>query len=359
MDASRKIIHIDMDAFFASVEQRDHPEYRGRPLAVGGKSERGVVAAASYEARQYGIHSAMAMQKALKKYPQLIVARPRMEVYKAVSLQIRKIFFSYTDLVEPLSLDEAFLDVTTNKKSIPSATIIAQEIRQKIVEQTGLTASAGVSINKFLAKVATDIHKPNGFTLIAPDQADAFVQSLPIEKFFGVGRVTAAKMHQMGIETGADLLQWSLEDLSRAFGKAGRSYYAIVRNEDSRPVNPHRERHSVGTEDTFSEDLHDKEEMLERLAAIAQEVAQRMARSGFIGLTLTLKVKFGDFRQITRSRTEDQPIVQPSQMMAITRRLFAPVEIPPQGVRLLGITISNACEARELGWQQMALPMGE
>jgi DNA polymerase IV len=356
MDASRKIVHIDMDAFYASVEQRDNPELLGRPLVVGGKSDRGVVAAASYEARKFGIYSAMAMQKALKKCPDLVVVRPRMSAYKEVSQQIRKIFFEYTDLVEPLSLDEAFLDVTHNKKGMASASEVAQEIRALIKERTGLTASAGVSINKFLAKVASDMNKPDGFTLITPKQADAFVVALPVEKFFGVGKVTAGKMHRMGIKTGADLLKWSLDDLRSAFGKAGKSYYHIVRNEDSRPVNPNRERHSVGTEDIFEQDLHDRAEMLTRLDAIAHEVVKRMEKSHFSGKTLTLKVKFANFRQVTRSRTLDHPIQQVNEIMKWTRFLFAPVDIPPQGVRLLGLTISNACDEGEQRWQQMVLP---
>ncbi|MBF0453896.1 MAG: DNA polymerase IV [Magnetococcales bacterium] len=356
MDASRKIIHIDMDAFYASVEQRDNPELQGRPLVVGGKSDRGVVAAASYEARKFGIHSAMAMKKALKKCPDLVVVRPRMSAYKAVSLQIREVFLEYTDLVEPLSLDEAFLDVTHNKMGMASASMVAQEIRALIKERTGLTASAGVSINKFLAKVASDMNKPDGFTLITPEQADAFIVSLPVEKFFGVGKVTAGKMHRLGIKTGADLLKWSLDDLRSAFGKAGKSYYHIVRNEDSRPVNPNRERHSVGTEDPFEQDLYDRKEVLARLDAFAHEVVRRMEKSHFTGKTLTLKVKFADFRQITRSRTLDHPIQDVKEIMSWTRFLFAPVEILPQGVRLLGLTISNACDDNFQGLKQLVLP---
>ncbi|MGN7613226.1 DNA polymerase IV [Magnetococcales bacterium HHB-1] len=359
MDASRKIIHIDMDAFFASVEQRDHPEYQGRPLVVGGKSERGVVAAASYEARNFGIHSAMAMIKALKRCPDLIVVPPRKKAYKAVSFKIHQIFLEYTDLVEPLSLDEAFLDVTHNKKGMVSASMVAQEIRAQIRERTGLTASAGVSINKFLAKVASDINKPDGFTLIDPKHADAFIANLPIEKFFGVGKVTAKKMHRLGIKTGADLLKWNQVDLEERFGKAGKSYYNIVRNEDSRPVNPHRERHSVGTEDTFERDLHNKEEMLASLESIAQEVIRRMDKNRFRGKTLTLKVKFADFQQITRSRTVDHPITELTDMMTITRRLFELVEIPSQGVRLLGLTVSNAWREEKNGWHQLSLPLFE
>ncbi|MBF0186127.1 MAG: DNA polymerase IV [Magnetococcales bacterium] len=359
MNATRKIVHIDMDAFYASVEQRDNPQYRGLPLVVGGRSARGVVAAASYEARRFGIRSAMAMQKALVQCPNLIVVPPRMEAYKAVSMQIREIFLEYTDLVEPLSLDEAFLDVTSNKKGIPSATWVAQEIRATIQQRTGLTASAGVSFNKFLAKVASGMNKPNGFTLIAPEQAADFVAALPIEKFFGVGRVTAEKMHQMGIKTGADLLQMSLEDLESKFGKAGRLYFQIVRNNDDRPVNPDRERYSVGTEDTFDWDVRDRVTIMARLDAIAHEVVRRMRKAGFVGKTLTLKIKFADFQQITRSRTVIQPIQDADRMMSIAKQLFSNVKIPPRGVRLIGLTVSNACQADNAGWWQPPLPFVE
>lgn len=356
VDTSRKIVHIDMDAFFASVEQRDHPEYRGHPLVVGGDSARGVVAAASYEARQFGIRSAMAMQKALAQCPSLIVVAPRMEVYKAVSQQIREIFHEYTDLVEPLSLDEAFLDVTHNRKGIPSASWVAQGIRTTIYERTNLTASAGVSFNKFLAKMASGMNKPNGFTLILPEQAAAFVATLPIEKFFGVGKATAEKMHRMGIATGADLLRYSLEELESAFGKAGRTYFHVVRNNDLRPVNPDRERHSVGTEDTFEQDVRDRRVVLDRMKSIAHETVRRMEKSQFVGRTLTLKVKFADFRQITRSRTMDYPIRDVHDIVAIARQLFANVDIPPRGVRLVGLTISNACRPGWTGWRQLTLP---
>ncbi|MBF0423402.1 MAG: DNA polymerase IV [Magnetococcales bacterium] len=359
MNDLRKIVHIDMDAFFASVEQRDHPEYRGFPLVVGGKSARGVVAAASYEARQFGIRSAMAMQKALMQCPSLIIVPPRMEAYKEVSLQIREIFHEYTDLVEPLSLDEAFLDVTSNKKCIPSASWVAQNIRAMIFERTGLTASAGVSFNKFLAKVASGMNKPNGFTLISPEHAPAFVAALPIEKFFGVGKATADKMHRLGIATGADLLRFSLEELESEFGKAGRSYFHIVRNNDERPVNPNRDRHSVGTEDTFDQDLHHRREILARLEIIAHEVVLRMNKNRFFGKTLTLKVKFANFQQITRSRTVGYPIRDADEMISITRHLFVGVEIPPRGVRLVGLTVSNACPQKAVGWRQLTLPFAE
>ncbi len=358
--AVRKIIHIDMDAFYAAVEQRDEPAYRGRPLVVGGNRQRGVVAAASYEARRFGIHSAMAMRKALAKCPDLLVVAPRMAAYKAVSMQIREIFLDHTDLVEPLSLDEAFLDVTNNRKNIPSASMVAQQIKNRIHDRTGLTASAGVSINKFLAKVASDMNKPDGFTLIPPEGADAFVAALPVEKFFGVGRVTAAKMHGLGIRTGADLRRWPLGKLIRHFGKAGHGYYRIVRNQDQRPVNPNRTRHSVGTEDTFEKDLHDRQEMITHLERIAHEVTRRLEKSHFTGKTLTLKVKFADFRQITRSRTLDHAIVDVAEMMALTKSLLTMVEIPPRGVRLLGLTVSNACENGDgRGWRQLTLPLFE
>jgi DNA polymerase-4 len=359
MNATRKIVHIDMDAFYASVEQRDNPQYCGMPLVVGGHSARGVVAAASYEARQFGIRSAMAMQKALAKCPHLIIVPPRMEAYKTVSMQIREVFFEHTDFVEPLSLDEAFLDVTHNKRGIPSATWVAQEIRSAIQQRTGLTASAGVSFNKFLAKVASGMNKPNGLTLISPERAPEFIAALSIEKFFGVGRVTAEKMHQMGIKTGADLLQLSLEELETAFGKAGRLYFQIVRNNDDRPVNPNRERYSVGTEDTFDHDVRDQAEILARLDAISHEVIRRMEKSGFVGRTLTLKIKFADFQQITRSRTMNHPIQDSGRMMAIAKHLFSGVTLPSRGVRLVGLTVSNACDADNAGWWQPSLPFVE
>jgi DNA polymerase-4 len=359
VDTTRKIIHIDMDAFFASVEQRDNPKFRGLPLVVGGDSARGVVAAASYEARQFGIRSAMAMQKALLQCPSLVVVPPRMEAYKAVSLQIREIFHEYTDLVEPLSLDEAFLDVTHNKQGIPSASWVAQGIRTKIRERTDLTASAGVSFNKFLAKMASGMNKPDGLTLITPEQAPDFIAALPIEKFFGVGKATADKMHSMGIATGADLLRYSLEDLESAFGKAGRTYFHIAHNHDLRPVNPNRERQSVGTEDTFAQDVRDRREISDRIAAIAHEVVRRMEKSQFIGRTLTLKVKFADFRQITRSRTMDYPIREVDDIVAIAQQMFAGVTVPPRGVRLVGLTISNACRPGWTGWRQLTLPFSE
>ncbi len=269
----RKIIHVVMVAFFASVEQRDYPELRGKPVAVGGSRERGVVAAASYEARKYGVHSALSSKIAAQRCPHLIFVKARFEVYSAVSRQIREIFHSYTDLVEPLSLDEAYLDVTENKIGMPSASIIAQEIRKRIFEETGLTASAGVSFNKFLAKIGSDMDKPNGFTLITPDIAENLVAGLAIEKFHGIGKVTAAKMQHMGIVTGADLRLRSEEELVRNFGKVGRYYYRISRALDDRSVQPHRIRKSIGSERTFAVDLSEEHDLLERLEALAEEVA--------------------------------------------------------------------------------------
>lgn len=299
MSPLRKIIHIDMDAFFASVEQRDNPLYRGKPIVVGGRPEqRGVVAAASYEARQYGIHSAMPSRIAQHRCPDLIFVPPRFEVYKEASQQIREIFDRYTDLVEPLSLDEAYLDVTSNKLDSPSATAIARAIKQDIHQDTHLTASAGVSINKFLAKITSGLNKPDSLTLISPDQAEAFVESLPIEKFHGVGAATAAKMNALDIHSGADLKQWSEADLIERFGKAGRFYYRVARAQDDRPVNPNRIRKSIGSEQSFAEDLSDLETMYTELESLSRQVKERMDWYQRYGYTLTLKVKYADYEQI-------------------------------------------------------------
>ncbi len=331
-----------MDAFYASVEQRDNPELRGKPIAVGGGEQRGVVAAASYEARKVGVHSAMSGRMAAMKCPQLIFVRPRFDVYKEVSAQIRQIFYSYTDLVEPLSLDEAYLDVTENKKGIGSATIVAERIRAEIFEQTGLTASAGVSMNKFLAKVASDIHKPNGLTVIRPEQAAEFIDRLPIEKFYGIGRVTATKMKSLGIFFGKDLKKWSFEDLVARFGKAGAHYYNIAWNRSSRKVNPNRIRKSLGAERTFPYDLKDVNVMVEKLEEIAEEVARRMdSRKKVRGRTLTLKVKFSNFQQITRSKTIDGMFETAEQLMTTGEQLLRGVDFGGRGVRLLGLTVSG------------------
>ena len=337
----RKIIHIDMDAFYASVEQRDNPELRGRPVAVGGSRARGVVAAASYEARKFGVHSAMASAIALQKCPHLVFVKPRFEVYSAISRQIRDIFYSYTDLVEPLSLDEAYLDVTENKIGMPSASIIAREIKARIQEETRLTASAGVSYNKFLAKIASDMNKPDGFTLITPDKAEQLVAGLAIGKFHGIGRVTAAKMEAMGITTGADLRERSEQELVQRFGKTGRYYYHIARAQDDRLVQPHRIRKSVGSERTFEVDLSEEEDLLERLQYLAREVAQDLARLQTTARTVTLKLKYFDFTLQTRSRTLSSYIAGSDALFTVARDLLRTPCLPPHPVRLLGISVSN------------------
>lgn len=342
-ESLKKIIHIDMDAFFASVEQLDFPEYRGKPLAVGGSKDRGVVAAASYEARKYGVYSAMPSKTAYQKCPHIIFTPPRFERYKEVSSQIQAIFHEYTDLVEPLSLDEAYLDVTENKKGIPSATLIAKAIRKEIKEKTGLTASAGISINKFLAKIASDYQKPDGITLIGPEKALSFLEKLEIDKFFGVGKVTAKKMHALGIHTGADLKEWSKERLILKFGKSGGFYYNIVRGEDSRTVNPNRIRKSLGAENTFDVDIIEIEDMKMALDPILQTVHRRLEKAATFGKTLTLKVKFKDFSQITRSVTKEEPIADPDLIKELTFQLLEQIQWDdfPTGVRLLGVTNSN------------------
>lgn len=346
----RKIIHIDMDAFYASVEQRDNPELRGKPIAVGSGNKRGVVAAASYEARKYGVRSAMPSLTAKRLCPDLIFVKARFEVYREVSQQIREIFEEYTDLVEPLSLDEAYLDVTENKKGIRSAIQIAMEIRRKIQERTQLTASAGVSFNKFLAKIASDVNKPNGMKVILPEEAEAFLDRLPVHKFHGIGKVTAGRMHDLGIQTGADLKRWPLEDLVREFGRVGEHYYHIVRADDHREVNPHRIRKSIGAERTFPEDLEDLEEMKAKLDYISAVVFDYMERKGRYGRTVTLKVKTPDFQNHTRSRTFGHPVRDRETIFrAACELLEAAPELRP--ARLLGITVSNLEEEEEEGKQ--------
>jgi DNA polymerase-4 len=338
----RKIIHIDMDAFFASVEQRDHPSYRGRPLVVGGSPDvRGVVAAASYEARQFGIYSAMPSRTAIQRCPHLIFVRPRFDVYRQVSAKIKEIFFRYTDLVEPLSLDEAYLDVTTNKRGLPSATLIAREIKASILEETNLTASAGVSINKFLAKTASGINKPNGLCLIPPEKAESFVACLPIEKFYGIGKVTAEKMRALGVLTGSDLKHWSEADLVRKFGKHGSFYFHIVRGNDNRTVEPDRIRKSLGAEESFANDLADRHSINSALCEIARTLKERIDTSQVSGRTLTLKVKYADYQQVTRSRTVNEPIFEIETMIKIASDLLEMTEIDSKQVRLLGLSISN------------------
>ncbi|MDH5476551.1 MAG: DNA polymerase IV [Cyclobacteriaceae bacterium] len=341
MDKHRKILHIDMDAFFASVEQRDNPELKGKPIAVGGSKERGVVAAASYEARKFGVYSAMPSITAARKCPDLIFVRPRFEAYKQVSEQIRSIFLEYTDLVEPLSLDEAFLDVTTNKKGILSATLIAKEIRKRIVETTQLTASAGISINKFLAKSASDIHKPDGITLIPPENAILFLEQLNISKFFGIGKVTSAKMISLGIKNGLDLKKWKENDLYKHFGKSGKHYYHIVRGIDNRPVNPDRIRKSIGAENTFDKDLTDIKEIDEQLVNVAEILHKRMSKSDTTGRTLTLKIKYTDFKQITRSKTVNYDIKYMTDIITLKDEIIENINFEAVKIRLLGISISN------------------
>ncbi|WP_165040713.1 DNA polymerase IV [Dysgonomonas sp. ZJ709] len=336
----RKIIHIDMDAFYASIEQRDNVDYRGKPLAVGYSGNRGVVAAASYEARRYGVRSAMASKVALRKCPHLIFVPARFDVYKSVSRQIMEIFHEYTDLVEPLSLDEAFLDVTENHKNISSATQIAQEIKDRIHEATQLTASAGVSFNKFLAKIASDYNKPNGLFVIKPKIAERFVESLAIEQFFGVGKVTAERMHQLGIKTGMDLKQHSEQELVSYFGKAGHIYYQNARGEDDRPVESHRVRKSIGAEITFEGDIDDFDELCLELDEVAKDVIERISKRGFKGRTVTLKIKFADFKTISRSKTQLDFVTDFDTLYKTGVDLLKNVDITPK-VRLIGLTIKN------------------
>ncbi|MGV3503796.1 MAG: DNA polymerase IV [Adhaeribacter sp.] len=336
-----------MDAFFASVEQRDNPALRGKPVAVGGSKARGVVAAASYEARQYGVFSAMPSRMAQQKCPHLIFVPPRFEVYSAVSRQIREIFHDYTDLVEPLSLDEAYLDVTENKVGMPSASIIAKEIKARILAQTQLTASAGVSFNKFLAKIASDMNKPNGFTLITPDLALDLVAGLDIGKFYGIGKVTAGKMQQMGIHTGADLRRRSEQELVQRFGKTGRYYYQIARAQDERQVQAHRVRKSIGAERTFEVDLSQEEDLLDKLLFLAREVASDMARLQASARTVTLKFKYFDFIQHTRSKTLVANLEAADAIYTVARDLLRTPQLPHSPVRLLGISVSNLSYAAD------------
>lgn len=348
-----------MDAFFASVEQRDNPDFRGKPVIVGGTPEqRGVVAAASYEAREYGIHSAMPSRTAVQKCPHVILVRPRFDVYREVSNQIHQIFHQYTDLVEPLALDEAYLDVTENKRAMPSATLIAREIKARIFAETKLTASAGVSINKFLAKIASGIKKPDGLFLIPPDKAELFVERLPIEEFWGVGKVTAEKMHNSGIFTGADLKKWSEEDLIKKFGKAGSHYYALVRGHDDRPVDANRISKSIGAEESYAEDLTSRSAALDALQEIARHLKKRIDAHNTSGRTLTLKVKYGNYQQITRSRTLNKSIQNVDEMMKIATELLDQADIETRHVRLLGLAISNLdCERMHEPYVQLTLDL--
>lgn len=336
----RKIIHIDMDAFYASVEQLDNPELVGKALAVGGSEIRGVISAASYEARKFGVRSAMSGVLAKKLCPELIFVRPRFERYTEISKKIRKIFYDYTDLVEPLSLDEAYLDVTQNKKGNPSATLLAKEIRQRIYDELGLRASAGISINKFVAKVASDFNKPNGQKTVNPDEVEPFLEALDIKKFYGIGKVTAEKMYQFGIFTGSDLKTKSLEFLETHFGKSGVHYYYIVRGIHNSPVKPNRISKSVGAERTFNENLSSEVFMEERLESIAKELERRLQKYKIAGKTVTLKIKYSDFSQQTRSKTLPYFISDRSLLLDTAKELLYQEKLK-ESVRLLGISINN------------------
>ncbi|MDR0415075.1 MAG: DNA polymerase IV [Prevotellaceae bacterium] len=353
--AIRKIIHIDMDAFYASVEQRDNEAYRGKPLAVGYPELRGVVSAASYEARAYGVHSAMPSVTAKKRCPHLIFVTPRFDVYHAVSSQLRAIFLEYTDLVEPLSLDEAYLDVTVNHKNIPSATIIAREIQRRIYEETGLRASAGVSYNKFLAKIASDYKKPNGFFVILPQEAEKFIETLKVERFFGVGKVTAQRMNACGIFTGLDLRKRTEAELVRIFGKAGRTFYENARGIDLREVKPNRAAKSVSAENTF---LSDKDSLVllnVELYHLANEVMQRIKEESFYGKTITVKVKYADFRTITRSKTFPHKVDKFQLLWNTAKEILRQVDLSQQKVRLLGLGVSNADSEPQKKYEQLEL----
>lgn len=349
----RKIIHVDMDAFYASVAQLDNPELKGKPIAVGGGGKRGVVAAASYEARKYGVRSAMSGVLARQKCPHLIFVKTDFERYKEISTKIRQIFYEYTDLVEPLSLDEAYLDVTENKKGNPSASLIAQEIRDRIYSELALRASAGISINKFIAKVASDINKPNGQKTINPEEVLLFLEELSINKFYGVGKVTAAKMNNLGIFNGLDLKNKPLEELTKLFGKSGKYYYNIVRGIHHSTVKPNRIRKSIAAERTFSENISSEVFMLERLHKIAEELERRMIASETKGKTITLKIKYSDFTQQTRSKTVQNFIQKKDEIMQIIKELLYQEKFK-NSVRLLGISFSNLDTAKkEPVWVQL------
>ena len=336
----RKIIHVDMDAFYASVEQMDNPDLRGKPVAVGGNEIRGVVSAASYEARKFGVRSALSGALAKKYCPELIFVKPRFDRYKEISQKIRKIFHDYTDLVEPLSLDEAYLDVTQNKKGNPSASLIAQEIRLRILNEVGLSASAGISVNKFIAKVASDVNKPNGQKTVPPDEVISFLEDLPIRKFYGVGKVTTEKMYQLGIFTGLDLKSKPIEFLEKHFGKSGTFYFNVVRGIHNSEVKPNRITKSVAAEHTFDENLTSEIFMQERLETIAAELDRRLKKHKIAGKTVTLKIKYSDFTQQTRSKTLPYFISDKSLLFDTVKELLFQ-ERMKDSVRLLGISLSN------------------
>lgn len=350
----RKIIHVDMDAFYASVEQRDNPELRGKPVAVGSGAKRGVVAAASYEARQFGVRSAMPSTTAMRNCPDLIFVTPRFDAYRAISQQIREIFAEYTSVIEPLSLDEAYLDVTENLKNLPTASETAREIRQKILETTALTASAGISYNKFLAKLASDLRKPNGQFVIPPNKGAEFIEALPVAKFHGVGKVTAEKLNAAGIFTGADLKSKSLDFLEAHFGKSGSWYYSIARGEDNRPVQPNRERKSSGSETTFLEDRIIPADIEAGVIEMADDVWEWCLKHQSFGASVTVKIKFCDFRIITRSRTIggliDTRELLRELSLALTRTIY-PIRT---GIRLVGVSVSSF---QSQASDQLSLPL--
>ena len=345
-----------MDAFYASIEQRDNPELKGKPIAVGRPQERGVVAAASYEARKYGVRSAMSSKKAMELCPELIFGPGRMDVYKSVSAQIHEIFHDYTDVIEPLSIDEAFLDVTENKKDMELAVDIAREIKARIRSELHLIASAGVSYNKFLAKIASDYRKPDGLCTIHPDQALDFIAHLPVESFWGVGKVTAKKMHQLFIHTGKDLRECSLEMLTHYFGKAGRLYYDFARGIDNRPVETLHIRKSVGCEHTLERDITLRSAMIIELYHVATELVERLKRHQFKGNTLTLKIKFNDFSQITRSLSSSETMYTLQSILPKAKKLMSEVDYEHHPVRLIGLSVSNPVNERKGTWRQLELP---
>jgi len=351
----RKIIHVDMDAFYASVAELDNPELRGKAIAVGGEGRRGVISAASYEARKFGVKSAMSGVLAKQKCPHLIFVDSDFPRYKEISQQVREIFYEYTDLVEPLSLDEAYLDVTENKKGNPSANTIAKEIRDKIFEKTGLRASAGISINKFIAKVASDINKPNGQKTVHPDEVIQFLEELPVNKFYGVGKVTTAKMYNLGIFVGNDLKKKSLEELVKLFGKSGVHYFNIVRGVHNSAVKPNRIRKSVAAERTFRENISSEIFMIEKLQVIGDELEKRMKKSETKGKTITLKIKYSDFTQQTRSKTKDYFMQTKHDFFPVVKELLFQDKIT-NSVRLLGLSFSNLnTEDKDPVWVQLKL----
>ena len=348
-NAARAILHLDLDAFYASIEQRDHPEYRGKPVIVGGSPDRrGVVATASYEARKYGVHSAMPSRTAQRLCPQAIFLPARFEVYRAVSQQIMTIFRQQTTLVEPLSLDEAYLDVTAEVRDLEEAAWIAREIKRQIWDQTNLTASAGISYCKFLAKIASDAHKPDGLTVIPQEEASAFLETLPIEKFFGVGKVTAAKLRELGIQTGADLKHMGEERLHDLLGKHGWQLYRYACGVDERPVEPVRERKSVGKEVTLERDIRDRGEMERILETLALQVERRLAELGIAGKTLTLKVRWSTFELVTRASSREQGFQLAQEMLPVLQTLLSGLVDGKRAVRLLGVTVSSLVSPNEM-----------